>query len=250
MSNIYQIKQELLSIFDELEENGGELTEELEQRLAVSQEDFKDKIESYTNVIKSLEADINAIKIEQKRLKELADKKDNTINRLKSIIIDAIEMFGDTKRSGVKYLDYGTGQVSIRQTKAVDVDKDVATAITKGIAVMIENLYDNNQIDVVEELDQIDLLKIIASNPVNDISYKLNTADLNSSNVEISLKVPVYDLTNGAAYTALKEIITYTENYSINTLISKTELKERLEENGSCAPHLAKLVINKNVSIK
>lgn len=250
MSNIYQIKQELLSIFDELEENGGELTEELEQRLTVSQEDFKDKIESYTNVIKSLESDITAIKTEQKRLKELADKKDNTITRLKSVIIDAIEMFGDTKPSGVKYLDYGTGQVSVRQTKAVDVDKDVAAAITKGIAVMIENLYDNNQINVVGELDQIDLLDTIASNPVNDISYKLNTADLNSSNVEISLKVPVYDLTNGAAYAALKEIIEYTKDYSIDTVINKTELKKRLEENGACAPHLAKLVTNKNISIK
>lgn len=250
MSNIYQIKQELLSIFDELEENGGELTEELEQRLAVSQEDFKDKIESYTNVIKSLESDITAIKTEQKRLKELADRKDNTINRLKSVIIDAIEMFGDTKKSGVKYLDYGTGQVSIRQTKAVDVDKDVANAITKGIVLMLENLYNNNQVDVVGELDQIDLLDIIASNPVEETSYKLNSSDLNSSNVEISLKVPVSDLTNGTAYTALKEIIGYTRDYSINTVISKTELKKKLEENGACAPHLAKLVTNKNISIK
>ena len=39
--NIWQIQQELLSIFDELEENGGELTEELEQQLAISQEDFR-----------------------------------------------------------------------------------------------------------------------------------------------------------------------------------------------------------------
>lgn len=63
--NIYQIKQELISIFDELEENGGELTPELEEQLEISQEAFRDKIESYTNVIKLLECDIQGIKLEQ-----------------------------------------------------------------------------------------------------------------------------------------------------------------------------------------
>ena len=35
MANIYQIKQDLLSIFDELVENGGELTPELEEQLNI-----------------------------------------------------------------------------------------------------------------------------------------------------------------------------------------------------------------------
>jgi hypothetical protein len=66
--NIWQIQQDLLAIFDELEENGGELTEELEQKLAISQEDFRSKVESYTNVIKSIKADVAAIDEERKTL--------------------------------------------------------------------------------------------------------------------------------------------------------------------------------------
>ena len=38
--NIYQIKTELLDIFDQIEENEGELTPELEEQLAITQEDF------------------------------------------------------------------------------------------------------------------------------------------------------------------------------------------------------------------
>ena len=62
MANIYQISQELLAIFDELEENGGELTPELEEQLNITREEFKDKIKSYSNVVKMLENDIVDIK--------------------------------------------------------------------------------------------------------------------------------------------------------------------------------------------
>ena len=36
MANIYNIQQYLFSIFDELEENGGELTPELEEQLNIT----------------------------------------------------------------------------------------------------------------------------------------------------------------------------------------------------------------------
>ena len=45
--NIFQIEQELKELFDTLEENGGELTPELEEALAISQTDFVNKIKSY-----------------------------------------------------------------------------------------------------------------------------------------------------------------------------------------------------------
>ena len=41
--NIWQIQQELLDIFNELEENGGELTSELEDKLNITQSEFKNK---------------------------------------------------------------------------------------------------------------------------------------------------------------------------------------------------------------
>ena len=41
MANIYNITAELEDIFLELEENGGELTPELEERLAITQDNLK-----------------------------------------------------------------------------------------------------------------------------------------------------------------------------------------------------------------
>ena len=111
MANIYNIQQYLFSIFDELEENGGELTPELEEQLNITQEQFKSKIKDYSNVVKMLENDIVAIKEEKARLSDFQKSKEKAIERLKKIMVEAIENFGDTTKSGGKYVDYGTCQV-------------------------------------------------------------------------------------------------------------------------------------------
>ena len=122
MANIYQIQQDLLAIFDVLEENGGELTPELEEQLAITQDCFKDKVESYTKVIRHYQGDLAAIKAETDRLKKLKERKEKTIERISKVVIEAIETFGDEKpKTKVKYIDFGTGEVSVRNTQAVEL---------------------------------------------------------------------------------------------------------------------------------
>ena len=58
MSNIYNIQQNLLSIFEQIEENEGELTPELELALQINQANFKNKVRDYTKVIQQFETDI------------------------------------------------------------------------------------------------------------------------------------------------------------------------------------------------
>ena len=57
--NIFEISKELESVFDELEENGGELTEELEEKLSISQDEFRSKVDAYLSVIRHTESDID-----------------------------------------------------------------------------------------------------------------------------------------------------------------------------------------------
>ena len=124
MSNIFQISQDLLAVFQELEDNGGELTDELEAKLTVSQADFKTKIKSYTDVIKYTEGDIKLIDEEISRLKELKESKKKAIARLEKIVIWAIGMFGEANKSGNKFVDFGTGKVSVRNTEKVEIDDE------------------------------------------------------------------------------------------------------------------------------
>lgn len=253
--NIYQIKQELLAIFNELEENGGELTEELETQLAITQESFKDKIKDYTNVIKSLNTDIDSIKVEQKRLKDLADKKQKVIDKLKSIMINAIETFGETKKSGVPYVDYGTGEVSIRRSKAVDVDSEILKEIGPAVKVITENTRITNQLFVIDKFEVNDIIDLVNNGTVNDNGesigrYTINEADLRHTNIELSVKVPLSDIIDGKAYPIIREIAKNSPSFDIVASVSKTELKKELEENGACAPNIAHLVENKSIVIK
>ena len=56
--NIFEISRELDFIFDKLEENGGEFTEELEEQLSISQDEFTSKVKAYLSVIKHTESDV------------------------------------------------------------------------------------------------------------------------------------------------------------------------------------------------
>lgn len=245
--NIWQIKQDLLNLYDELEENGGELTEELEEALLVTQENFENKVESYINVIKSVSSEVEAIKTEQKRLKDLCDRKQKSIDRLKTIVIDAIEQFGDVKKSGVKYLDYGTGQVSIRQTKAVDVNDEHTNKIANEIAATMKYAKEYNMLDDERLLDVNTLIDTIKE---SDEGFDVTEDDLNNVDVELSVKVPVKELLDNDGYPIIREMARFTKDFDVAPAISKSELKKKLEANGACAPNIAKLKTNKSISIK
>lgn len=244
--NIYQIEQGLLEIFDEIEENGGEITPEIEELLSVHQEEFKDKIENYTNVIKSLENDMKSIKEEQARLKTLYDRKEKTSNKLKEIIINAIEEFGDTKKSGVKYVDYGIGEVSIRKTKAVELNDNLISDIGKYLERIITFNKECNQLDVCDRFDETTSIKEIS----DMTGYNITDGDLRQTNINLQVNLPIEDLFNGSGYNVVKEIAKYSDLYKLSTNVSKSAVKPLLEENGSCVPNLAKLKENKSLIVK
>lgn len=240
--NIYNIQQELLAIFDEIEENEGELTPELQEKLLIKETEFKDKVKAYSDAIKLYEKDINLIKEERKRLQDLSNKKQKVIDRLTKIIVYALENFGETKKSGVKYIDYGTGQISIHSSKSVEVNENLLNQIGYSIASSITFNKENNQLDVIDKLDIKPIMDFIQGDATED--------DLRHTKLNISVNIPVSDIVDGNGYGIIKELAKYTDYYDINPIVSKTELKKELEENGSCAPHLAKFSINKSVQIK
>lgn len=254
--NIWQLEQNLLNLFDELEENGGELTPELEEELNITQESFTNKVKDYTCVIKSIENDLSAIKAEQKRLKELSDSKAKVIDRLKKIIIDAIEKFGSTKKSGVKFIDYGTGQVSIRQSTAVDVDEDAVKKIGIALVDIMEWYKFDNQLDVYDKVNLSELIDVLAETKVNAASgeevvgIEMNPDEVKNVNINVEFKVPISKLVEGEGYKALSEIYKYTSGCKLTPSVDKTALKDQLKQDGSCMPHMAKLQTNKNIVIK
>ena len=142
--NIYQIGREFEEIFDELEENGGELTEELEKRLAVNQENLKTKLDSYRKVYSSINSEVDVCKAEETRIAKIRKIKQNVANRLKSIMLDAVINYGDEGKSGNRSVSLVDSKLYTRASKCCEIN-------TSGVDILIglffkyyRNAYNND----------------------------------------------------------------------------------------------------------
>lgn len=244
--SIFTIKEDLLSIFEEIEDNCGELTPELQEKLTIAEDELKDKVEDYVNVIKSIDVDLKAIKEEQQRLKQLYEHKEKVQNKLKDIVIDAITQFGNVKKSGVSYIDYGTGEVSVRITQVLKVNEDLIKYVGDSLQRMITYNKEINQLDVYDRIDDSSIITDIAQN--TDIG--VSKADIDNINIDLAITIPMKDLSNGDGYNIIKEVAKYSNFYKLSPSVSKSIIKKDLQENGSCMPNLAKLDENKSLNIK
>lgn len=235
--NLFEIEQELLEVVSELEENGGELTPELEEKLSIADGNFRYKIEQYCNVIKQLQFEQDAIKVEQKRLKDLSDRKAKTVERLKDIIIPAIEQFGDTKKSGVRYVGYNTGEVSVRKSTAIQLDEEHIDTI---------NLHVQNIIDYLKSCEDTP----ITANRIKALFGKEPTADSEYIDTEFVVKMPLSNVIDDNKADILAKIFEESILEKTNINVSKTTLKAAFEKDGTSSSSLGKIVVNKNISIK
>jgi hypothetical protein len=119
MSNIYQIQQDYLSITNELIENGGELSPELENALAINKQELQNKGINYGYVIKSLESDVSTIDEEIKRLNALKSSRNKSIDLLKETIKNAMQLYD------IEELKTPTLKINFRKSESVEVDPDL-----------------------------------------------------------------------------------------------------------------------------
>jgi hypothetical protein len=115
MSNIFQIQKEYLQISEMLQENGGELTEEIEQLLLINESSLLTKSTGYCQVIKNLDSELLIIDSEIKRLQGLKDSRKKTIERLKESIANAMITFDKDVIETPLY------KISFRASKSVQI---------------------------------------------------------------------------------------------------------------------------------
>lgn len=103
MANLYNLStkhQQLLNMLDE-----GYYIEDLQDTLDSIQADMNTKVDNTVGLIKSVEADTNAIDKEIKRLQALKKQKNNFIVRLKQHLQDALEVQQkDNYRTSTNYI--------------------------------------------------------------------------------------------------------------------------------------------------
>ena len=108
MASIYELSEEFLTLWT-LMEDGTLDDEALADAFDVAVEDLSAKLEGYCKFIKNLESDIAGLKEEEKRLNTRRKTMENTIERAKAAMQNAMRIAGEKK------MPAGTFTVSLQQ---------------------------------------------------------------------------------------------------------------------------------------
>jgi hypothetical protein len=113
MKNLFNIDAELYEVYNEIENNGGEMTPELEATLEITEAERLTKGEGYVYVIKQLRSQSDMIKSEIKRLQELAKRYESSADKLADTLLQSVVAHGQIKTALVT--------ISSRKSKAVSI---------------------------------------------------------------------------------------------------------------------------------
>ena len=121
MASLFQLTLEELSFIELMEENGGEVTDEILEDLAIRRDNFQHKAEAYTRFILKLESEADAAAAEIKRIQALKKAKENTVARLKEHLLAALMVFTQEDAKGIRRFETPLAKLSTRKSVAVEI---------------------------------------------------------------------------------------------------------------------------------
>lgn len=196
MSSLFPIINEYEAIIAELEENGGELTPELAEKLAITETTVKNKIKAYYYIIKSKEAEIKLADDEIDRLKQVTKTKENVIKRLKKLVDLALEVFGVATPTGAKKMDLEGLKVWQKKTEALEVTGDIDDERFCNKEIKFELSYN----DTITLLGYLETSKFTPSIKIKLLNDKLKQWLLDNEEEHNALKNASKDITPNIAF--------------------------------------------------
>jgi hypothetical protein len=115
--NLFNINEDMFRLHLQIEENGGELTQELEEQLTITEHERESKCEGYVSIIGQLKSKSELLKREAKRLLDAARTYDKSVERLEDNLLSSIVQLGNIKTNFVS--------ISTRRNKSVEIADDV-----------------------------------------------------------------------------------------------------------------------------
>jgi hypothetical protein len=129
MATLWQLTQDELSFIALMEENGGEVNDEIIEELAIRRENWQYKAEAYSKFILKLESEADQAAAEIKRIQALKKAKENTVLRLRESLLAALMVFTEEDAKGIRRYETPLAKLSTRKSQAVEVlDENVLPA--------------------------------------------------------------------------------------------------------------------------
>lgn len=251
--SIFDIDKELYALYDEIEEAGGEITPEIEEKLELNGQEMTNKVKSITNYINKLKADLLAIKSETDRLTKLKKSKENTITGLTKLVLFAINNYGTEDKKGKKWIDWGTGRVGVRKSTSVELDdKKIENLVDVLKTTIVNGIYTNT----LHQFDSIDPNAILdaaihSTQIEGDITNsEVEIEDMDDVIVNVTIPVSMSNLLKGDGYMLLAKMGDVSKDgWSFKPSVDKKAMKVKLTDEG-CTSNIAKVVENDNLTIK
>lgn len=116
MKSLFEIGNEYLEIYRLLEDNGGEITPEIETALAINKSNLQEKSQNYISLIKEIEGRSQTVEIEIKRLRALKKRNDTFVLKLKENIANAMRMLE------IDEIRTDLNKINFRKSKSVQIE--------------------------------------------------------------------------------------------------------------------------------
>lgn len=251
--SIFEIDKELYALYDEIEEAGGEITPEIEEKLELNGQEMANKVKSITNYINKLKADLLAIKSETDRLAKLKKSKENIIAGLTKLVLFAINKYGTEDKKGKKWFDWGTGRVGIRKSVSVELYEKKIEYLVDALKTTVVNGIYTNTLHQSSSIDSQSLLDAAIHNAQieGDITNsEVEVEDMDDIIVNVTIPVSMTNLLQGDGYMLLANMGDVAKDgWSFKPSVDKKAMKVKLTDEG-CTSNIAKVVENDNLTIK
>jgi len=130
MKTLYDIKEDYITLISQIEHAGGEITEEMNNALTLTEKTLQEKSENYLEFIGSRESYLLRVDEEIKRLQAIKKAESKWIDKLKEKLVDAVQIFGD--------IDLGLKTITTRPSQSVECDLDTLSKEFKITKVTIQ----------------------------------------------------------------------------------------------------------------
>ena len=145
--NIFNISRDLEDIFYQIEENGGEITPELEEQLAIKEEELHAKLDSYRRVHSKMLSDAKTCKEEETRIAKLRKTKEAQAERLKTTMLEAVQRFGATGKSGNKLVNLPDAKLYTKATVCTEIDNNRASVLMQIFLDIYRTAWEQDTLD-------------------------------------------------------------------------------------------------------
>lgn len=254
MSSLYNISEDILRIFNNVENNDGEITDEEYEILCIKQEELKSKLDSYYKAIQVWKGDLETCKCEKRRIGDVQKKYDNRIERLKKAMLDAVRTFGEHGKNNM-FIELPTVRLFTKTTKSVVIDEDRVKIFINAFMDFTKELVDNDalytgeDVDLQGVLDSINAI-VIAEQGENFEPFTL--ADMNLLNVKFGVEYNISSLLK-LDTDIIKSVVFSNFHGFVEPNISKDEAKSAIEfysNSDSPNPTIASIIKNDTLQMR